>query len=1046
MTNVTLFQAGAGSGKTYTICQEIGKRIKAGQKPHRLLATTFTRKAAAELKTRIQVSILKDDTIPMHERVALAEDLDRSLVGTVHSIGYQLLQRYSYRVGLGADMEPLEEKAEEGHMRRLLAELPSEPWNQLSAIARRLGQSDVAQLALDILEQKRVNQIPDSEFRDQLVAGGERLLQIMAHAGPDATCPSFDQFYEECARTLAALERVTDETDKTGKVRDALREVVHVQSHEWKDWAGVAALEAGKASAPTLELLKATARRARLHPALHGDIRAFLRGLAEGVLALATAYQSYKSQRGLVDFTDLEERLLLLLENEAVRRDLAAAIDLIVVDEFQDTNPIQLAIFQRFAELAPECLWVGDKKQAIYGFRGADARLMEDVLDTVTLENRRRLDTNWRSRKGLVEFANAVFAPTFGPDAALKPSPPRDGEAPDPGTVERWVLKGDNKDEQQSALVRGIQELQAEGVRLGEIAILVRKNDEARGVGVHLRDHGVPVVVEVPGLLATREGMAASAGIQLVADRNDSLAAATLLHILGDANEETPSWLVKQLEARAATDDDAPWRGHPVLDRIRAIPAGGMAPSAVVAQVVQVLRLPEQNAKWGDVPRRNTNLDALLTLGLTYEEQTVQEGKAPTLTGLVSWMKQLERDEADSLPLPVGLDAVTVMTLHKSKGLEWPTVILLLQGKERGADPWQINVSGGLARAGKPLQGRTMRLWPFPFGATAFGGRAKDGTGLHDAVMAEPEGVAVKQAMDAENLRILYVGFTRAKDRLVLAHGPKGHPWFNMLGQLDGLAPVGDTTPPQPMNGTDAAYARRGLAPQDAMTQMPAGEVLWLKYPPGAGTTPGAPRVSNPSKATGTAAVTLSAEALPGTYKFPTSKTDLRDVLGDAVHTYLGALPAMRGQTPEAKERIAVDCLTRWSMAGVVNPTDLVSAGNRLEEWIEARYPGSTWLTEVPVDAPRAAGGQWVGIIDLLLLTQKGTAVIVDHKSWQGDAGGVTVKAREFGPQLAAYSEALRACGSKVEACWIHFPLAGMMACVAPDRPAGSDGLFPPEQ
>jgi ATP-dependent helicase/nuclease subunit A len=1034
MANVVLFQAGAGSGKTYSICDEIGKRIKKGQKPSQLLATTFTRKAAAELKTRIQKSILEDPTTPMQERVTLAEDLDRALVGTVHSVGYQLLQRYSYRLGLGAKMEPLEEKAEEQHLRRLLAELPPEPWRQLSVVARRLGQSDVAQLALDLLEQKRANSIDDARFQEDLVAGGERLLQITAPGGTDATCPSFAEFRAECAQTLAALERVTDESDKSSKVRDALREVANASRQEWKDWASVAALEAARASAPTLEPLKATARRVRLHPNLHADLRAFLKGLAERVVALEAAYRSYKSQRGLVDFTDLEERLLGLLDNTEVRRDLAAAIDLVVVDEFQDTNPIQLAIFQRFAELAKECLWVGDEKQAIYGFRGSDALLMQTVMDTVAPENRRRLDTSWRSRKGLVEFANGVFVPIFGGDAALKARPSTPGEFPNPGTVERWVLRGGNKDQQQLALVRGIKELHAEGVALGKIAILVRKNDEARGLGGHLTKHGIPVVVEVPGLLSTREGMAASAGIRLVADWEDSLAAATLLHILGDASEETPSWLIKQLEVQAAADDDVSWKGHPVLDQLREIPARGMAPSAVVAQVVQILRLPEQDAKWGDVARRNTNLDALLALGQTYEEQTAQEGKAPTLTGLVAWMNALQRDEADFLPLPVGLDAVTVMTIHKAKGLEWPTVILLLQGQERGADPWRIHVSGGKAQEGQPLQDRTLRFWPFPFGSTGFGGRSKDGTGLHDAVMATPEGAAVQKAMDDETLRVLYVAFTRAKDYLVLAHGPKGHPWLSMLTELDRLAPVDASTSPATAPGTSAAYARRDLAPElppeDVTLAAPTGEVIWLKDAPTAAFATVAPRASSPSKATATGQVVITTEPVPGPHKFPTVKTELRDALGDAIHTYLGGLPAMRSMSSDAKTDAASDCLTRWTMGGVVNPDDLVSAGQRLEEWVESRYPGSTWLTEVPVNAPRAAGGQWVGSIDLLLLTPSGNAVIVDHKSWQGEPGRLAAKAQEFAPQIAAYVEALEACGTTVEAGWLHFPLAGMMAGV----------------
>ena len=138
----------------------------------------------------------------------------------------------------------------------------------------------------------------------------------------------------------------------------------------------------------------------------------------------------------------------------------------------------------------------------------------------------------------------------------------------------------------------------------------------------------------------------------------------------------------------------------------------------------------------------------------------------------------------------------------------------------------------------------------------------------------------------------------------------------------------------------------------------------------------------------------------------------------------------MRRVSLDAKTNAASDCLTRWTMGGVVNPHDLVSAGQRLEQWVESTYPGSTWLTEVPVNAPRAAGGQWVGSIDLLLLTPQGNAVIVDHKSWQGEPGRLAAKAQEFAPQISAYAEALAACGTNVEAGWLHFPLVGTMARV----------------
>ena len=87
-------------------------------------------------------------------------------------------------------------------------------------------------------------------------------------------------------------------------------------------------------------------------------------------------YDAYKKRRGLIDYTDMEVLVKRLLEKETVQEVLREELDLLMVDEFQDTSPIQLEIFLKLSQLATYSVWVGDPKQSIYGFRGAEPRLM----------------------------------------------------------------------------------------------------------------------------------------------------------------------------------------------------------------------------------------------------------------------------------------------------------------------------------------------------------------------------------------------------------------------------------------------------------------------------------------------------------------------------------------------------------------------------------------------------------------------------------------------------------------------------------------------
>ena len=126
-------------------------------------------------------------------------------------------------------------------------------------------------------------------------------------------------------------------------------------------------------------------------------------------------YSTFKKQKGLIDFTDMEVYFLNLLNNETVQQDIRNTLKLVMVDEFQDSNPIQLTIFMKLSELVKQSYWVGDPKQAIYGFRGSDPILIDKVMEKFTQKNEENLKVellkmSWRSAVHLVEFSNTIFS------------------------------------------------------------------------------------------------------------------------------------------------------------------------------------------------------------------------------------------------------------------------------------------------------------------------------------------------------------------------------------------------------------------------------------------------------------------------------------------------------------------------------------------------------------------------------------------------------------------------------------------------------------
>lgn len=1046
MTQLEVVRAGAGSGKTTDLCQAVADSVEGGLDPARVLATTFTKKAAAELKGRIQAKLLAG----AGGRIAAQQHADRlelAAIGTVHSVAHQLLSRYAIELGLSPRLEVITEEASDRALSDLLGAIPAEAWQPLADGAERLGISDLHRRILGLLAAKRGNRINDDGFTDQMNAGTDRVCEMLAPGGVEAVEPPLSQLYDLAELALANIDAlVTDTTAVTGKAKQKLRQLKSKRISLWGSYLEARKIKAGTRAGADAMLndLRTHAAQVSTNPRLHSDIRDFTSALAAETIRLDSQYETYKRERGLVDFTDLEILLLKLLEDESLAARIAEDFDLVLVDEFQDTNPLQLAIFQQLRRLSPRSRWVGDPKQAIYGFRDTDPALVDDIWENATDATRTELPNNHRSQRGLVQIVGTLFSPLFGDDASQTPQKP----AMDRG-VERWIFDSKNQSSDQMSLACGVSQLHAEGIRFGDIAILERSNRQLQTIAAAFDQLGIPYLLASAGLFSTREGAIVLAGLRLVADRNDSLSAATVLHLLNDPEQSTPEWIGERLAALRAADAEnaapavvgeeparkyrAPWEGDIRLSRIEEIDPSLLSPTLVVQRVIETMDLPMLIQKWGDPARRCSNLDSILKHTREYEELAIDSGQAATLSGLVLCLEQLAGDELDYRYPPQGHDAVTLMTYHAAKGLEWPIVILSGLNSDRDPGMWSPVVTGGGQSEADPLEGRTLRAWTWPFGVTdgPFGGLRK-GSGLEDDALASEEGLARADRESEENLRLLYVGATRAKNKLVLAHRTGKYAWLEKLATVDTiLAP--DLDPGEhELTDIDTTYVLRRLSAdlEDECRIEPRAQERWVSMPANPGLPEFDDRFHSPSQENARPGVEcIRTEQLAGQSYFPdAAEEDQFAAIGDAVHSYFAALPSMRTLSDAEKERVAERCLNAFSVSGSFAPSVIVATGNRFIDWVDSKFPDARWLTEIPVTATRAAGGKWNGTLDLVLELSDETFVIIDHKSAPIRRQHCEAKAATYTGQLVAYKEMLHTDERPVISSWIHFPLAGVVA------------------
>jgi ATP-dependent exoDNAse (exonuclease V) beta subunit len=535
------------------------------------------------------------------------------------------------------------------------------------------------------------------------------------------------------------------------------------------------------------------------------------------------------------------------------------------------------------------------------------------------------------------------------------------------------------------------------------------RSAECTELATRLAEAAIPATVRRVGLLATPEARAAVLGLRLFIDARDHLAAAELAR-LTRFPEDADAWLDGVLDAKASKRPPFADLGfHERLAAARArFPAAG--PLAALDAAVHALDLRSLVAQWGDSALRFANLDALRAHAVDYVAHAEAEGSAATPAGLVAHLDFLEESELDTQATLPGADAVVVSTWHRAKGLEWPITVLALVGQEHESPRFGFSVkrqATGFSLE-RPLEGRWVRFWPNPF-------HPSQRTEFNERVMHGPDAAAEQAEAQKQELRLLYVGWTRARDRLVLARG--GGEW--MLTALD--VPE-DAAGRFEWAGVPVEALVRECAPGAPHVASPVADPLPIARGPVE-----RPRAFfSPSEAEATAAQVR--ETVLGE-RLAVTASDMNE-LGQALHAFFAVdRPHLE---VDQREALARECLAAWGQRDAVEPRLLVKASNALRGWADGVAPGATWHRELPLTHRLADGSELRGIADLVLEADDGFWV-VDHKSFPGGAEKGLEKARGFAGQLTAYARALEAAWRKpCRGTFIHLAALGRIVELTP--------------
>jgi len=787
-----LVEAGAGTGKTRALVERYVALVLGGRRIEELVAVTFTEKAAAELRDRIRGDLERvvPENADAAERLLQAlASLDRAQISTIHAFALNVLRPLAAESGIDPSFQVQDEVAGERRFQ--------ERWH---AFLEAAGQEPTAREVVSRVLALGLTTRDVERLAHELWSHGA-LAEVLQAAPPSVVVPPLPDL-PSLREDLMALDlsRVADDD----RLRASIEEILHALDELLAAPAGdrealLATLASGLSVSSngraanwggraSMEDARGAARR--VCETLRESLRSFRTAALAQLLPLTVRFVVEEAHSRLRDgdlvFDDLILRLRNLLRDSAGARDmLRARFAAMLIDEFQDTDPLQVDIAFAYAEdpasgaLEPGRLFlVGDPKQSIYRFRRADMAIYAETRTRVRDASGHlpELALNRRSRATVLDFVNVTFAAIIGGGDSPSVQPPyrpvhadRNAVLGGPGVawiggpVDRQAREARTHEAEQIAAycravpAQGWQVSGAEGVRPAtyrDIAILVPTRSILQPLERALAAAGVPYRVEGGSLIyATQEVRDLINCLTAIDDATDDIAVVAALrsplYACSDVELAKHRLGGRTFNYLAPGLDDMAGRVPAALVDLRDL---HLSRGGSLAPLVERLVASHRGVEAGMYDSGNRN--AFRRARFVIEQARAFEASQPeSLRALIEWLERRAREailDHEGASLDDDEDAVRVLTIHASKGLEFPIVFLA----GLGVAPNNQTAVLGVDRTSHEV-------------AVSIGARTRDA----NFTLGPVEEVARQELahQQAERDRLLYVGATRARDHLVLS-------------------------------------------------------------------------------------------------------------------------------------------------------------------------------------------------------------------------------------------------------------------------------------
>lgn len=1040
MKNVTYISAGAGSGKTYTLTHTMADLIKDGKvKPEEVILTTFTTRAANEFREKAKACLYE---YGMYDKAAR---LDQALIGTIHSVCQQMIGKYWFIVGLTPDMNVMTDEDADFYISQSLASLPTD--KELKLLHNFVRTFNIREVV-----NNRVMGYDYNFWKNELskIIGFTTNYEIEDYTKSIKESLEFAyQFVKpgsDFSFTASELKAVLDEhqvflnSQKQSKANDERIEKLEALYFGYKDpniawYSSLREIICGLSkSGPLAADFVVKTNGIWNSNLVYKTIEGYVRLMFDLAKRWNEQFSAFKRQKNLLDFNDMEKYMRKLLQNKDITEDIKGSYKYLFVDEYQDSSPIQVKIFDALSELMEHSYWVGDYKQAIYGFRGSDTALTKAIVDRISEKkdgcDTTTIDISHRSLPDIVDVCNKVFGKTFahilkkGDIELYKKRTNDNGE-----TSLRYFMAQDN----MTVAAYVADQVMNKGVKPKDIAVLAFSNTELENVGWGLNQYNIPVSREDNPVVGSRTCMLVESLLAIVSSDKNTLAKAKVAYLAAQG------YSVKKIIEDKLLFDNTDGKSIsdymlnvPIIKRLMMIrkslqqqSLSAMVESMIIElDLYKMVMAIEDDAAFGA-----SCLDAIIVAAKAYEQSAIQLNLPATIEGFIDYL------ESSSLTGKGDPDGVQLVTYHSSKGLQWPQVVMLSLNYSPANEKTTIEreIYGIHAdhteqpTADNPYPDVFIRVTPYVYGT-----RKKLPDDINQQITNGPLFKRMLKSRTEEWNRLLYVGMTRAENVLTLGveKGPWNTPptlqWFkdvgitNVLrgaavsGQWDILGIGTDFTDYTLDNTVIADMLKRADDNVEIPMALKKDDMKIVDIEP---------RFVSPSNIHYKGKV-ISTENLD--HRIPLGNLGDRPMsdVGDCIHQIYAGIEV--GLKP-------ADTVASYGMQAILPDSDaIVTAWNNLTAWLEKTFGNAVKTYHERPFRMEKDGQLFTGSIDLVWQTNEGD-ILIDFKTCPMGPSAVldeksTHYAGWYAGQLDCYTQALTQAGDMVLRRFIYYPVSGILA------------------